>query len=344
MDELIKCVVWDLDNTIWDGVLMEEEVQLKQGIKEVLETIDSRGILQSVASRNNYDDAMSKLRELGIDHYFLYPKINWNAKSESIREICTSLNIGINTFAFIDDQPFERMEVEQVLPEVYCIDAALYTGILTNPRFIPERITDDSRMRRVMYQQDIARAAEEEKYPENNIGFLRSLDMQLLITAADETDLARAEELTVRTNQLNATGKIYSYSELEELMNNPDWRLLLCELKDNFGSYGKIGLILLSVGKTALHIEMMLFSCRVMSRGIGSMMLHYLNQKAVEKQLSLTASFKDTGRNRMMYMTYKMAGFVDAGKTDGDSSLLHYQPEFSSGLPPYITITDQSNI
>jgi FkbH-like protein len=344
MSELIKCVVWDLDNTIWDGVLLEEEVRLKQGIKDILETMDQRGILQSVASRNNYDDAMGKLRELGIDHYFLYPQINWNAKSESIRQICSSLNIGMNTFAFIDDQPFERMEVEQALPEVYCIDAALYDGITGNQRFIPERITEDSRMRRVMYQQDIARSAEEEKYPKNNVGFLRSLGMELLITAADETDLARAEELTVRTNQLNATGKIYSYSELEELMNNPDCRLLLCELKDRFGSYGKIGLILLSVNKESLHVEMMLFSCRVMSRGIGSMMLHYLHQKAVEKQLALTASFKDTGRNRMMYMTYKMAGFDDSGHTDGDCSILEYKPGISAGLPPYIEITDQSNI
>jgi FkbH-like protein len=344
MSELIKCVVWDLDNTIWDGVLLEEQVQLKAGVKEVLEIMDQRGILQSVASRNNHEDAMGKLRELGIDHYFLYPQINWNAKSESIRQICTSLNIGINTFAFIDDQPFERMEVEQALPEVYCIDAAAYSGITDNERFIPERITEDSRMRRVMYQQDIARAAEEEKYPKNNISFLKSLNMQLLITAADETDLARAEELTVRTNQLNATGKIYSYSELEELMNNPGCRLLLCELKDRFGSYGKIGLILLSAGKESLHIEMMLFSCRVMSRGIGSVMLHYLHQKAVEKQLMLTASFKDTGRNRMMYMTYKMAGFEDSGRKEGDCSILCYKPEFAAGLPPYIEITDQSNI
>jgi FkbH-like protein len=344
MDGLIKCVIWDLDNTVWEGVLSEGDVFLKPGIKELMETFDERGILQSIASRNNHDDAFAKLKSLGLDHYFLYPQINWGDKSGSIETIRKSLNIGINTLAFIDDQPMEREEVQQRHPEVYCLDSAGYLTFHEDKRFIPERVTEDSRQRRIMYQQDIARTQEEERYPESNLEFLKTLDMELLISLADETDLARAEELTIRTNQLNATGKIYGYDDLHALLNNDSYRLVLCELKDRFGTYGKIGLILLSVREEELHIEIMLFSCRVMSRGIGTVMLHYLHQKAEAKAQKLTASFKDTGRNRVMYMTYRMAGFEETSEVLNGCSVLEFKPSVQVEMPSYIKITDTTKI
>lgn len=345
MNGTIKCVVWDLDNTLWDGILSEQgEVQLKPGVEELLLMLDERGILQSIASRNNHEDAVDKLRSLGLDHFFLYPQINWGDKSGSIETIRKNLNIGIDAIAFVDDQPVERMEVQQRFPEVYCLDAAEYLSLKTDKRFIPERITADSRQRRLMYQQDIARTMEEERFPQNNLAFLQGLEMELYISVADQQDLDRAEELTLRTNQLNATGKIYSYDELSRLMQDENYRLVLCELTDRFGSYGKIGLVLLSLREAELHIEMMLFSCRVMSRGIGSMMLQYLYRKALERSSRLTASFRDTGRNRMMYMTYSMAGFEDTHTVLNDCRVLEFKPAVSVELPSYIKIIDQSKL
>src|SRR5678815_3970601 len=108
----VKCVVWDLDNTIWNGTLLESDVvRLKPKVADVIRELDSRGILQSIASKNNYEDAMTKLSELAIEQYFLYPEIHWNPKSESISNIQRNMNIGIDTILFIDDQPFERDEV-----------------------------------------------------------------------------------------------------------------------------------------------------------------------------------------------------------------------------------------
>src|SRR5690554_3135807 len=121
----IKCVIWDLDHTIWEGILMEDStVRLHDHIVEVIETLDQRGILQSIASRNEHDVAMEKLKQLGIDHYFIYPQINWNNKSASIQSIVESINIGMDTIAFIDDQPYEREEVNFHHPDVLCIDAS----------------------------------------------------------------------------------------------------------------------------------------------------------------------------------------------------------------------------
>lgn len=108
----IKCVIWDLDNTLWDGVLLEDnQVSLRDNVAELIKALDNRGILQSIASKNDYLKAMEKLRELGLREYFLYPQINWNSKAFSIKEIARLINIGTDAIAFIDDQPFELEEV-----------------------------------------------------------------------------------------------------------------------------------------------------------------------------------------------------------------------------------------
>src|SRR5262245_6438166 len=109
---MIKCVVWDLDNTLWHGALIEDGyVRLKDNVVGIIKTLDSRGILQSIASKNDYDQALDQLRRFGLAEYFLYPQINWNTKSSSIKVISSSINIGLDAVGFIDDQEFERDEV-----------------------------------------------------------------------------------------------------------------------------------------------------------------------------------------------------------------------------------------
>ncbi len=147
----VKCVVWDLDHTVWDGILLEDErVELRPGIAGILAELDARGILQSVASRNDHDRAMARLEALGIADYFLYPHVNWNAKGENVAAIAQKLNIGLDTFLFIDDQPFEREEVAFACPAVRTLDAADLADLLDRPELNPEFITEDSRNRRAV--------------------------------------------------------------------------------------------------------------------------------------------------------------------------------------------------
>ena len=130
----IKCVVWDLDNTLWKGTLLEDqEVELNPGVEKIISELDNRGILHSIASKNDYATAMDKLREVKLDHFFLYPEIHWNAKSTSIGKIQKNLNIGMDAILFIDDQPFERDEVQSAHAQVTCMDAALYRDLLDAP-------------------------------------------------------------------------------------------------------------------------------------------------------------------------------------------------------------------
>jgi HAD superfamily phosphatase (TIGR01681 family) len=119
----VKCVVFDLDGTVWNGILLENEnVELADNLVETLEKLDERGILLSVASKNSHEHAWKKLEKLGIAEYFLYPEINWRPKSENIRRIANNLNIGIDSLAFIDDNEFELEEVRSVLPQVTCFE------------------------------------------------------------------------------------------------------------------------------------------------------------------------------------------------------------------------------
>ncbi len=343
MSKKIKCLVWDLDNTLWDGTLLEDgNVSLKDGVSDILKELDRRGILLSISSKNDYDDAMTKLREFGIEEYFIYPRIGWDNKADVIKEIAAALNIGLDTFAFIDDQPSEREEVAFVLPQVMVLDAADYKKIPDMERFTPKYITEDSRMRRKMYQADLERKKVESGFKGSSEEFLASLGMELTVAPVEKGDLERVEELTIRTNQLNSTGVTYSFEELEGFISSPSHIFLIAELKDKFGTYGKIGLVLLEEAGDELWIRLLLMSCRVMTRGIGSALLVHIIKLAESRGKKLLADFADTGRNRVMYITYKLMGFEEtatgADDEEGSRSVLEYKGETDREYPPYLKI------
>lgn len=334
----VKCVVWDLDNTIWDGILLEEDiVKLRGNVTGIIQTLDSRGILQSIASKNEYSMAMEKLKEFDLYEYFLYPQINWNSKTSSIKEISKSLNIGLDNIALVDDQTFERDEVSFSFPEVLCIDAAQLDQLLIMPEMNPRFITDDSKMRRKMYIYDIERNKVEEEYLGSKEEFLATLNMKFTICSATEEDLKRAEELTIRTNQLNATGYTYSYDELDYFRQSENYKLLVASLEDKYGTYGKTGLTLLECTKKVWTIKLFLVSCRVMSRGVGTLMLNYIMNLAKEEKIHLHAQFLPTDRNRMMYITYKFAGFKETEKID-DLIILENNLTRIQSFPEYVKV------
>lgn len=335
----VKCVVWDLDNTLWDGILLEsDDVRLTAGIADIIKEIDRRGILQSIASKNEPDHAMAKLRQLGLSEYFLYPQIGWSAKSSALGVITEELNLGIDTFLFIDDQQFERDEVQSVHPEVLCVDAADCRTLLALPRMNPRFITEDSVNRRRMYLEDDRRKVEQKAFKGPEKKFLESLQMRFSIAQAAEHDLQRVEELTVRTNQLNSTGVTYGYAELDAFRRSPDHRLLICELVDRYGSYGKIGLALVKKRPDELRVRLILMSCRVVSRGVGAVLLSYVLQVAARTGRRMVCDFRHTGKNRMMYATLKFQGFTDVTGPDGETVAMASDGQNVPGFPDYIEV------
>lgn len=334
-DASVKCIVWDLDDTVWDGILLEDgNVELRQEVARTIRTLDERGILHSIASRNDHTAAMAKLEEFGMAEYFLHPQIHWGKKSESVRAIAGELNIGIDTVAFVDDQPFERDEVGFCHPEVLTIDAAEAHRLADSPRMHPRFVTVDSRKRRHLYQADAERRKAEERYEGTSEDFLASLRMRMTVEPAQEEDLQRAEELTVRTNQLNATGYTYSYEELDAFRTSGRHDLLVAGLDDTYGAYGRIGLCLVEHDEREWTLKLLLMSCRVMSRGVGSVLLNHVVRRARDAGVRLLAEFVPTDRNRAMYVTYKFAGFREAGQRgdvvlmENDYSNIHEPPAY----------------
>lgn len=340
----IKCVIWDLDNTLWDGILVEdEEVTLKSYILDVMQELDHRGILQSISSKNNYEDAMMKLEAFGIKEYFLYPQISWSSKSQAVQEIIRCLNIGADTIAFIDDQHFERDEVKSAVPEVACFDACEVVGLLKKDMFNPDFITKDTMRRREMYQADYQRKKVEDAYQGPHEDFLASLDMHIHIAYARDSDLDRVIELTERTNQLNTTGYTYSYEQLKAMQNADTHKLLIVGLDDKYGTYGKIGIILIDTRMDRWTLELFIMSCRVMSRGIGTILLNHIMEVAYRSNMGLYAKFITTPKNKMMQLTYNLAGFKIFEKKD-DYILMHNDFGHIQKMPDYVKLQSELEV
>jgi FkbH-like protein len=334
----VKCVVWDLDGTIWDGILLEDpEVAVRDRIVDVIRELDELGVLHSISSKNDYDLAMDRLRQAGLDEYFLYPQIGWGPKSESIRRIAASLNIGIDALAFVDDQPVELAEVRYAHPGVRCVPADDIIEEVRRPEFRPRFVTSESRERRRMYAAGAQRDSAEQDFAGTPDEFLATLRMRMRISEAGEEDLQRAEELTVRTNQLNSTGRTLSYEQLDELRASPRHLLLVAALDDTFGSYGKIGLAVVETARPSWRLCLLLMSCRVVSRGVGTVLLNHIMRLARDDGAQLIAEFLPTGRNRMMFVTYMFAGFREVGR-EGEVVLLGAPLDRIQPVPPYLTL------
>ena len=335
----IKCVVWDLDYTLWDGILLEDpRVTLKPDAADVIRTLDERGILHSVASRSDFAAAMQQLTDFGLDEYFLDPQINWSSKAESIRAIAESIGIGLEAIAFVDDEPFERDEVAFSLPEVTCIDARELSRVPAMAIMQPRFITLDSRRRRRMMRDHLIRREAERRYTGPREAFLASLGMKLTVFPAAEQDLQRAEELTVRTHQLNATGVTYSYEQLDAFRRSAWHELLMAHLEDRYGSYGHVGLALIECSAELWTIKLLLMSCRVISRGVGSALLAHLMNHAARQGVRLRAEFVPNPRNRMMAITYRFAGFRPVEQR-GELTILEADLTNVPQLPDYMTLT-----
>ncbi|GAA2515872.1 HAD-IIIC family phosphatase [Winogradskya humida] len=308
---IVKCLVWDLDNTVWNGTLSEDpSVELLPGIREAVIELDARGVLQSVASKNDFDLAWGHLEKLGLAEYFVHPQISWGPKSDAVTTIAERLNFALSTIAFIDDLPTERAEVNYHLPEVRCYAFDQATSLTGLPEFSPEVVTVDARRRREMYQAGFRRDAEKDNFKGADEDFLRSLDLVMAIKRADEDDLSRVEELTLRTSQMNATGVHYSDATLRELLADPGHEVLTVTLTDKFGPHGAVGVLLLGCHRDVWNLKLLATSCRVVTFGAGSVLLNWLIDQAAQAGAHLVADFKPTDRNRMMDIAYRFAGFT----------------------------------
>jgi FkbH-like protein len=317
-----KCVVWDLDNTLWDGILMEDgpdKLRLKPGILEILRQLDERGILISVASKNNSEDASNILRKFGIDEYFLYPQISWEPKSQGIQRIAAGLNIGIDSLLFIDDSRFEREEVTSVCPGVSVIDALEYQKILSRQDCqVP--VTEESRKRRLFYRDQERREGAHKDFHGEYITFLKDCNLRLTIRSMDDGNLERVQELTQRTNQMNFSGNRYSREQLRDFLTKPEIETYVLDCEDRFGSYGTIGFCLMD--SSEVRMTDLMFSCRVQGKRVEHAFVSYLVRKSRRAgSASLLVNYRKTKKNAGPGKVFDDLGFEIVEESDGLTKL-----------------------
>jgi FkbH-like protein len=319
----LKCIVWDLDNTLWDGVLAEDGVaglKLKSQIRNIIQRLDTCGILQSISSKNGYQEAMQALKQFELDEFFLYPQISWSPKGEAVQAIARRLNIGIDTILFVDDQQFERQQVGSSCPGVRLLDATDYLTLSEMPE-CKGPVTAEGAKRRRMYQAEHERQQIREGFQDNYKAFLKDCQIELTISPLTNENLERVHELTQRTNQMNFSGNRYDRTKLRELLEQSHLDTYVLDCTDRFGSYGIVGFGM--VDKREPRLTDLMFSCRIQSKRVE----HAFLRSIIVGYLSVAprdfhANYRKTTRNAPSGQVFADLGFHEAGLNDGVTSLV----------------------
>lgn len=319
----IKCVIWDLDNTLWDGVLVEngpEKLRLKPGVVEIIQLLDSRGILQSIASKNNAEEAMQALKKFQLDEYFLCPQISWQPKSEAMNAIARQLNIGMNTFLFVDDSEFELEQVKTACPQVRVLNALRYRD-LPELEDLNVPVTAESKDRRKLYRVESDRQKIAQNFGQDYMAFLQHCEIELALQPMTEENLERVHELTQRTNQMNFSGNRYDREVLKKILSNPDLDTYVLSCRDKFGSYGVIGFSI--VDNREPRMTDLMFSCRIQSKRIEHAFLAYIVPKYMaESGKDFLANYRKTPGNAPSGRVFADIGMEEIETHEGVSTLV----------------------
>ena len=297
-----KCIVLDLDNTLWGGVIGEDGfdgISLSLAppgssfiaFQQALRDLYDRGIILAINSANNPADALHVIRDhpnmILKENNFAAMRINWNDKVDNMRELARELNIGLDSMVFLDDSPVNRENIRSFLPEVETpelpADPSQYARFLHSlPYFESSAITDEDKMRGNLYVTERLRK-EAEKHFEDRGAFLKSLGIELTVRENDPSSVARLAQLTEKTNQFNIKKHPLSEKEIVSYMKSENHAVFHARAIDQFGDQGIIAFALVRKDAAMWHIESLLMSCRVIGRGIEDAFVAAIAKRAAEE-------------------------------------------------------------
>jgi len=306
-----KVVVLDCDNTLWKGAVGEDGIDgitisfAWRRLQQFMVELASTGVLLCLCSKNDESDVLDVFEQhpdmvLKRDHLVSW-RINWKPKSENIKSLAQELNLGLDSFIFLDDNPIECAEIRAACPAVLTLRLPIEGDI---PGFLKHswafdrlHITSEDQQRTAMYKQEIER----NRFQEQALtikGFLAGLDLRVAFSALAPAQLPRVAQLTQRTNQFNFTTIRRTEGDIKRLSNSR-LECRVVEVSDRFGDYGLVGAMIFTVQDNALEIDTFLLSCRVLGRGVEHQMLNHLGEIARQRQLSVVnATLIPSRRNR----------------------------------------------
>ncbi len=325
-----KCLVLDLDNTLWGGIAGEDGLQdvvlditgpgrAYYDFQQSILNLYAKGILLAVNSKNNPEDALEIMEKhphmLLRKKYFSVLKINWNNKAANLNEIAGELGIGIDSLVFIDDNPVEREFVKAMLPEVTVVempeDTARYSEVLEKlPEFELLSITEDDLRRNEMYKANIERQ-ETLKSLNSMEEFLSSLGLEISVEAANSFTIPRISQLSLKTNQFNMTTKRYQTEDIERMAASEEYMVMSCSVRDKFGDNGISGICIAKLQSAEASIDTFLLSCRVLGLGIEYAFLSAIVENLHAKGVTtIHARYVKTPKNSANEGFYRNAGFL----------------------------------
>ncbi|PPC87492.1 MAG: hypothetical protein CTY37_03470 [Methylotenera sp.] len=306
-----KVLVLDCDNTIWQGVVGEDGVEgivlsdAFLAIQQFAIDTQSKGVLVCLASKNAEKDVMDVFEKrddmlLKMQHIVAH-RINWEPKYANLQSLASELNLGLDSFVFLDDNPVECGQMRQALPNVVTLqvpkDEIVNTFLRHIWLFDKQAITEEDTKRTQMYRENSARQELESNVTDIH-EFLASLDLLIDIQAPDENDFSRVSQLTQRTNQFNFTTIRRSESEIRGLAEADNTILRRVKVSDRFGDYGLVGFCIAKIINQVLVVDTLLLSCRVLGRGVEHAILRSLADIAKEANCTrLDIEYKYTSKN-----------------------------------------------
>lgn len=329
-----KCVVLDLDNTLWGGIVGDDGLEnliLGYGMgigkifvefQEWLKKLKERGIILSVCSKNSENTAKEVFEKhpgmvLRLDDISVFIA-NWENKADNIRKIQSILNIGFDSFVFFDDNPAEREIVRRNLPEV-CVpdlpkDPAEWLEFLYGENlFETASFSQEDKERTKQYREQAERASFEQSFT-NEADFLKSIEMECEVDGFTKFNMPRLAQLSQRSNQFNLRTVRYSETDIQNLADNEAYKNFAFSLKDKFGDNGLIAVVILEKQDKNLFIESWFMSCRVLKRGMENFTLNAIVKYAKDNNFEkITAEYLPTAKNKLVENHYQDLGFISIG-------------------------------
>lgn len=268
----IKLVIWDMDETFWHGTLSEESVSVKDENVSIIHHLTSRGIINSICSKNDCDSVMKELKKMGVWEYFVFNKISWDPKGPQIKSIIKDMNLRACNVLFIDDNKSNLEEAKFYNKGIYTLTPDKISYMLTHPMIQGNDDLERSRLNQY-------KILERKKTIKNNLKisneeFLQSSGIRVNVSDFEYSHLERVADLVERSNQLNFTKLRSSKDNLHKLIDSDNIETGVVHVDDNFGSYGLCGFYVVK-NKKLIHF---VFSCRIMGMGIESWCYHYLGR------------------------------------------------------------------
>ncbi len=346
-----KCLVLDLDNTLWGGVIGDDGIDgiaLGQNsavgeafvaLQRFILDLRRRGVILAVCSKNEEANARLPFRDhpemvLKEDHIAVFTA-NWSDKANNIREIAAALNIGTDSLVFLDDNPVERGQVRDVLPEVgvpeLTEDPADYVGLLADAGYFEAVGLSEEDLARADFYQANAQRVSLQKVG-NLAEYLHSLNMVATISPFNAVGRVRIAQLINKSNQFNLTTRRYSEIEVEAFEKDPDKFCLQVRLADRFGDSGMISVIIFDKGQETWSCDTWLMSCRVLGRRVEEMVLSVVAEAARTAGAKLLeGTYIPTKKNGMVTEHFAHLGFTKVselpdGTTTWSMSLENYHP------------------